>query len=311
MEEPRVESAKDNLGGPADEATPVAGSALSNPPLPNETCIVFDWDDTLLPTTWLERRRVLHSAAALRPQLMRALTNLSEAVSRTLDAAEKLGTVIIVTNAAHGWVEASVQQFMPALAPRVLKYSVYAKPLRALVTTWKVEAFRRECGNYGCVVSLGDGPVERQACLRLAMQMRVKSLKFAEMPDVSQLLSTHELVCARIQEITHHVNDLDLRVAVGMGTENGAAPNASLVHLTRLTQRPRGASVGPGLPRLLDSGARSPVTVARTPQRTVKSAHASVREVSPSTPTKSPSPLSRPFEARGLMSPGRKATLQR
>jgi hypothetical protein len=243
---------------------------------------------------------------------MRALANLSDAVHRTLDAAEKIGTVIIVTNAAHGWVEASVQQFMPALAPRVLKYPIYAKPLRALVTTWKVEAFRRECGNYGCVVSLGDGPVERQACLRLAQQMRVKSLKFAEMPDVSQLLSEHELVCARIQEITHHVNDLDLRLAVGMGTETGVPPNASLVHISRLSQRPRGTSVGPGLPRLLDSAApKSPVTVARTPQRTVKSAHASVRDVSPSTPTKNPSPLSRPLESRGIMSPGRKVSLQR
>merc|ERR1719424_1543797 len=76
-----------------------------------DTAIVFDWDDTLLPTTWLERRRVLHSTTALRPAHIRGLQALAEAANRTLDVAEKLGRVIIVTNAAHGWVEASVQQF--------------------------------------------------------------------------------------------------------------------------------------------------------------------------------------------------------
>jgi hypothetical protein len=87
-------------------------------------------------------------------------------------------------------------------------------------------------------VSVGDGQVEREACLRLATQKRVKSLKFAETPDVSQLLAEHALVCAQIEEIAHHVNDLDLRVAVGMGkgTETAILPNAALFHMKRLSQ---------------------------------------------------------------------------
>lgn len=50
---------------------------------------------------------------------------------------------MIITNAAPGWVEASCQQFMPALVPFVESVPLFARPVSALMSTWKLDAFAK------------------------------------------------------------------------------------------------------------------------------------------------------------------------
>ena len=42
----------------------------------------------------------------------------------------------------------------------------------------------------------------------------MRSIKFVEMPDTQQLVAQHELLQARLEEVTHHAQDLDLRLTV-------------------------------------------------------------------------------------------------
>ena len=81
----------------------------------HETVIVFDWDDTILPTSWLERLHAVTSGRQEQPKAQRLMATLCDVASETLKLAETLGEVIIITNSAPGWVVQSCEQFMPQL----------------------------------------------------------------------------------------------------------------------------------------------------------------------------------------------------
>ena len=77
--------------------------------------IILDWDDTILPSSWvvgeglrLDEPAVLptHIVAQLKPVEQKAVTLLRRAC--------ELGTVIVITNAETGWVELSAARFLPA-----------------------------------------------------------------------------------------------------------------------------------------------------------------------------------------------------
>eukprot|EP00439_Symbiodinium_sp_Y106_P044754 s4177_g5.t1 len=106
-----------------DEGEP--GRPVS-PSLKQETCFVFDWDDTILPTSWLERIHAL-AGGPLRPEVQRQLASLCSAVTQTLQIASTLGNIVIITNSAPGWVDQSCQIFMPQILQQAV---TYAKHLR-------------------------------------------------------------------------------------------------------------------------------------------------------------------------------------
>ncbi|CAJ1363672.1 unnamed protein product [Effrenium voratum] len=80
---------------------------------------------------------------------------------------EWLGSVIIITNSAPGWVDQSCQIFMPQILPQVRSYPIFAKPLHAPLTFKMITTFRRECKKWTNLISIGDGDAERAASLRL------------------------------------------------------------------------------------------------------------------------------------------------
>ncbi|CAJ1376954.1 unnamed protein product [Effrenium voratum] len=152
-----------------DREKDLEGTDLPRPPSAStkqETCFVFDWDDTILPTSWLERIHALAGGGPLRPEVQRQLASLCSAVVQTLQLAASLGSVIIITNSAPGWVDQSCQIFMPQILPQVRSYPIFAKPLHAPLT-FKITTFRRECKKWTNLISIGDGDAERAASLRL------------------------------------------------------------------------------------------------------------------------------------------------
>jgi hypothetical protein len=193
--------------------------------------IVFDWDDTILPTSWLERQRMNPSTAARHVQA--ALRAYEPVVRASFEQALKLGNVILVTNAAPGWIEASAQEFLPNLASRLrgLGIPIHAKPFHANMN-FKLDVFRREAKGYSRVLSLGDGPVERLAVLRCSDADVRLSVKFREMPTMAQLGQQHELLQARLPEIMTSVQDLDLRFQLNAKPSAGK-PGVSLTHVSR------------------------------------------------------------------------------
>ena len=67
--------------------------------------IVFDWDDTLLASTWLASRDMrLDGPAVLPSEIKEELVRLEHQVFRLLELARSVGDTVIITNAETGYV---------------------------------------------------------------------------------------------------------------------------------------------------------------------------------------------------------------
>jgi hypothetical protein len=100
---------------------------------PEQTIILFDWDDTLCPSNWIRENRPALSFFRPAPtdeKYQGPLRELSKHVLATLNLAMKMGKVIIVTNAMEPWVETSCRNFLPQLMEVVSKLPViYARSI--------------------------------------------------------------------------------------------------------------------------------------------------------------------------------------
>lgn len=76
--------------------------------------IIFDWDDTLCPTSWMhDNNMVMHHHCLTRKQY-ESLHQCSTHVRGLLTTANLFGNVIIVTNSSPGWIEYCLDRFMVA-----------------------------------------------------------------------------------------------------------------------------------------------------------------------------------------------------
>jgi len=90
--------------------------------------IIFDWDDTLLASSFLSSRgyrldtemEKSNDHAMVEAQLR----ELEVAVTSLVNLASNYGSVHIVTNAETGWVQLSAQKFMPAIVPLLSKVNI-------------------------------------------------------------------------------------------------------------------------------------------------------------------------------------------
>jgi len=241
-----------------DASKPIAPSPTYSP----NNVIMFDWDDTLLASSFLSARgyRVdcAESPASVADQSDAAQLRAQEqCVCALLKLALSYGTVNIVTNAETGWVELSAQKFMPSVLPLLSRVNVLSArstfepaypeaPLK-----WKYYAFHerlRSVFGEGCmdaraaeadiaslpaadmkrnIVSFGDSHVEREAIRAVTRGVpgwRCKSVKFAERPTVEQLRRQLELVSNCFHYIATHPADLDLQLTVTLHAQPAQAP---------------------------------------------------------------------------------------
>jgi hypothetical protein len=100
---------------------------------PEQTIILFDWDDTLCPSNWIRENRPTLSFFKPAPadeKFQRPLKELQKLVEATLKLAMKMGKVVIVTNAMEPWVETSCRNFLPQLHSLVMTIPIiYARSI--------------------------------------------------------------------------------------------------------------------------------------------------------------------------------------
>jgi hypothetical protein len=194
-----------------------------------ETLIIFDWDDTLFPTSWLQKQGLLRDMARLSIEQEKELVQMSERVASTLQTAMHLGHVVIVTNGEQGWIEMSCTKFMPSLVSLlktveiVSARSTYEHSSQE-PSEWKRLAFEEEVRLfYGSkaidqqrnVVSLGDSLHELFALKSVTEGVANccgKSIKFIEAPSIQQLAEQHELLIDCLVQVVEHDGDLDVEV---------------------------------------------------------------------------------------------------
>jgi hypothetical protein len=198
-----------------------------------DTILIFDWDDTVLPSTWVSEQGLqLDDDSIPSAEQQEKLQKIAERAAQTLSVAKRHGTVTLVTNAEHGWIEMSCRKFMPSLYP-VLEgvkifsaRSTYEQQGVISPSEWKYLAFEREIrgfyneGSNGDrwdrrknIISFGDSSHEREALIRVTENLGnccTKSLKFVERPEVEELLKEHELISGCFRYIVNHDGNLDL-----------------------------------------------------------------------------------------------------
>jgi len=199
--------------------------------------IILDWDDTLLPSTWLQQQglQVAPGSAMPSEEQKAELRRIARHVIRTLRRAKRLGTGMIVTNAEKGWIELSCCKFLPEVAPLLEGMKLlsarslfeHAQPAAQPLSPmhWKRMAFAREVAAFfqrpsryaeaGCrksIISVGDSMSERNALYDATdgRECWSKSMKLLERPSPDQLVKQHELLGACLRQFVDYEGSLDL-----------------------------------------------------------------------------------------------------
>jgi hypothetical protein len=192
-------------------------------PRGHETVIIFDWDDTLLCTSYC-----MSMGAKFREELpvesQVQLRQIARAAGQLLEEASRLGQTFIVTNAEAGWVEHSAAAFMPEIQPTLDRTRVISARSRyeldypGQVGAWKEQAFldlRRqlEAEAVGNLISIGDSVFEMDAVAVMGQEFAescVKTVRFRQQPTPKQLLQELNLVLNKLSKIVAGPKDLKL-----------------------------------------------------------------------------------------------------
>jgi len=199
----------------------------------DETLLIFDWDDTLLPSAWVQTNQLrLDAGYQVSACHRKELSEVASMAAETLRIAKQLGTVVLITNAERGWIELSCQKFMPMLYPclesiRILSARTMYERSGSSPFDWKQQAFKAEITRFfglndvldsnarKNVLSLGDSLHEREALHWATSQIHncvSKSVKFLERPGIEALKRQHTLVSSQLQAIVHHGGPLDMHI---------------------------------------------------------------------------------------------------
>jgi len=202
---------------------------------PNQTIIIFDWDDTLCPSTTCMRQHGLSVLGALpEGELAESLAVLTTEVQGLLEKAFELADkVVVVTNAEEGWVDLSCKAWLPGLKGILSTCEVCSARSTwesrgvASPAGWKTRAFEESIDRFYSqypnqswknIVSIGDAPHEREALSRVTRSLpdqngkkcRSKSVKFVLRPSIQQLTRELQMLRESLKEIVEHNDDLDL-----------------------------------------------------------------------------------------------------
>lgn len=169
------------------------------------TC--FDWDDTILGTTFLQTLATAESISIMDVTLDHStyvkFKLIDSSASQMLTIALNFGSVIIVTNADIGWIEATGPKFVPMTFDlikthkiTVLSASGRYRHMTDCHTQWK---FLTMCDilpthQLELFVSVGDSLAEKKAASQLkdvCGSIKPRAIKTVKMIDSPSLTNLH------------------------------------------------------------------------------------------------------------------------
>jgi len=191
----------------------------------HQTVIIFDWDDTLLCTSWLNRREAY--GQPLSGSDGERLLGIERTVKELLEKALKVGChACIITNAKTGWVEYSAAQYAPDLLPVLEQIQIisardaYEQSHPSDPRMWKILAFRDLQQRLHLpvitnLISMGDRDYEMDATQIIGQEFStalVKTIKMRENPSPDVLLKQLKLINSKFERIVLNANNLQIGV---------------------------------------------------------------------------------------------------
>ena len=203
---------------------------IINHDLPIINVTIFDWDDTLLCSTFLSSIGYKLDTQ-MDHYMIEQLKIHEELIIGIFKQAITYGPVFIITNAETGWVELSSEKFIPSIIPMLQQIKVisarseYEKQYPNDPFKWKCCAIDSVIGHLLSditinknIMSFGDSHIERNALFSVTkekLQTLTKSLKFAEHPSIEQLKAQLNCLNNAFNSIQEHtVSHLDLQLTI-------------------------------------------------------------------------------------------------
>ena len=193
-----------------------------------QNIIFLDWDDTLVPTTFLSL-----CDEKLREELKKEkqLEKIECAVIVILTNLSKIGKICIVTNSEAGWIIHLCQVYFPNLLiffanncdhiSMISAKSVYEEKWPNESVKWKVaamtnflqmtfgDAFANEALN---ILALGDNILDRAAIMEVAKNLKncyTKNIKMIERPSLTILATALNYLLPLLPEILLKSENVD------------------------------------------------------------------------------------------------------
>ena len=198
----------------------------NNKPKSHNSIIIFDWDDTLLPTTFLTSGKTYDENMILTDSEQKKIERLEKSALSLLNIAISKGDVYIITNAGLGWVEFSSKKYYPKIYEILPKIKIisarcdweYAFPND--MKKWKIHAFlslQKELDTklVTNIICLGDSLFEIEAGRIFAncfTEAFVKTVKFKEGPKLEELNKQLILVKNQFTSICSVAKNLTIKV---------------------------------------------------------------------------------------------------
>ena len=191
--------------------------------------IIFDWDDTLFPTSFLAKigyfsKNVI--LAEIEGKILKKIQKLEKAVIDLINLTLNKGDVYIITNAMSGWVEYSSSIFYPTfytLLPKIKIISARGEWENIFpndIKQWKIKSFSNLRNKFDNklvtnIICLGDSMLEIEAGRFLANYFKeafIKTIKFKEEPKPDELNKQLILVTNQFNKIHSTIKSLTVRV---------------------------------------------------------------------------------------------------
>lgn len=223
----------------------------------DQTIIIFDWDDTLCPSTWMRKHAQFdaegHLKAKLDNETRHELQMLADQVTPLIEAAQELGKVIVVTNAKRPWVDTSCRNFLPSCKNTIKPIPVmYALELlkdldqqkldkdgACLLTETKARAMKEAVTNFYSrypnqswknIISIGDAFFEHDAIRQVSRERpqiegfqkkcRTKTVKLLEGPSIAGMVVQLSIIESWLAKIVQLDNDVDIDLSADEETVN-------------------------------------------------------------------------------------------
>ena len=200
-----------------------------NPELKNNhhnSLIIFDWDDTLLPTSFLVSDVSSQQDIELSKKEIKKMKKIEQKVGSILEKSIEKGKTYIITNAYACWIEYTIKKFYSNIINIFDKIKIisarneYEYIFPGNARQWKIEAFLnilKDVDNKKVtnIVCMGDSLFEIEAGRILASKFArsfIKTVKFKETPKLDELLEQLRVICDKFGFIYSSINNLNIKL---------------------------------------------------------------------------------------------------
>jgi hypothetical protein len=193
----------------------------------HKTLIIFDWDDTLFPTSWMVKNNIDLTNKNTQNKYIILFSNLDVILHKLLTKLMKQSQIVIITNAVKKWIDIScvmlpktqtiINNHIPVLSARDLYKQHYPNDM----TEWKKNTFKKlatESENiFKNIISIGDAEYEFLATINLydakahAKHKLLKTVRLFPDPTFDSLINQLDLLFNSFDKIILCDRHLDLK----------------------------------------------------------------------------------------------------